>query len=184
MFFTLPSCGVIMSLLDICIARSSRFKSERLPMQKVGALLCVMLCWGCVPSTSEYAWNEFHREFFHTTTAKMVERFRGYDLETQFELFIVGNQIVHPPTLHLAREIAKRGPSLVPFLRRKLATTKNELTIRDIVLVLVEMDHLKLYDVSKDTLLIALAEKRTASMQSLWKSTTQRYVEEIRNSSR
>ena len=148
-------------------------------MRRIIPLLCTLFLLGCFSHDSEIEPNQFHREFFFSqTTDEEVKRFHEYDPETQYELLIVGNQVVHPPALYLAEEFAKQGKSIVPLLRGKLAAAKQELTVRDIVLVLGDMQRLGFYDVRGNASLIALVQERIATMQSDWKLTAQRMFEE------
>ena len=150
-------------------------------MSRAVALSCLLLLSGCVSNASEIAPSQFDRDFFRLPTGEQVKKFHEYDLPTQYELLIVGNQVVHPPAMYLVQEFAKRGKSIVPFLSDKLASAKEEATVRDIISVFAELDRLKLYEVGKDASLMALIEQRTAAMRGQWKPVTQRMVEEMRN---
>jgi hypothetical protein len=150
-------------------------------MRQVIALFCVLLLVGCISNESEITPSQFDRDFFRLTTNEQVRKFHEYDVETQYELVIVGNQIVHPPAIYLTEEFAKQGRAIVPFLRSRLMTAKREVTVRDIVAILAEMDRLRLYEVGNDASLMAVVEERTAAMRGQWKPVTQRMVEEIRN---
>ena len=148
-------------------------------MRKIIPLLCTLFLLGCFSYNSEIEPNQFHREFLlGLSMDEQVERFHEYDPETQYELLIVGNQVVPPPAQYLAGAFAKQGKSIVPFLRAKLAAAKKELTVRDIVVVFCDMQRLGTYDVKGDASLIALVEERIATMQSDWKLTVQSIFEE------
>jgi hypothetical protein len=45
---------------------------------------------------------------------------------------------------------AKEGPAFVEYLKRKLAAARDDLEVRDIVLVPAEISRLKAYDVAGD----------------------------------
>jgi len=148
-------------------------------MQRLTLLLCIFLA-GCISNTTEIAPRQFHRDFFKLPVSEQVRQFHEYDLETQYELLIVGNQVAHPPAFYLTTGFAAQGESVISFLTDKLDETRSDLTVRDIVAVLAKMQHLQSYDVGNDVHLMTLVEERVAAMRSQWKPVTQRMVEEIR----
>ncbi|MHA6881788.1 hypothetical protein [Ralstonia pseudosolanacearum] len=149
-------------------------------MQKLKALLLCAFLFGCNSGDSEIEPNQFDRDFFHLSTEAQVKKFHEYDMKTQYELVIVGNQVVHPPAIYLAEEFAEQGEAAIPFLRDKLASTKKEVTIRDIVAIFTEMHRLKSYKFSNDSSLMRLVDERVNSMQGQWKSVTVQMLQEIR----
>jgi len=134
-----------------------------------------------MPVYSEVEPSRFHYDFFQQTMSEQAKKIHEYDLETQYDLYIVGQQVIHPPMM-LDDELAKNGKAIVPLLREKLASPpKYEATVRDIVQVLDQMARQKTYDVRNDNALIALAEKRVSEMKGYWKSYTQEMLDDIRN---
>lgn len=120
-------------------------------------------------------------DFYHMTTAEQISQFKNHSLDEQYELFIFGNQEVHPPAIYLAPQFAKRGPTVVPFLRAKLESVQNEETVRDIVTILAELARMKLYDFSKNVELMELLEQKANNMQGIWKKITLEMIAEIRS---
>ena len=148
-------------------------------MRKIIYLLCTLFLLGCIDYTPEIEPNQFDREFFRLTIDERIKQFQEYDSETQYKLLIIGNQLVHPPALYLVDEFAKKGKSIVPFLRSKLAAAKLEVTVRDIVAVFSAMQRFGSYEVKDDASLMALIKERIAAMQGQWKPVTQHMFEEI-----
>lgn len=142
-------------------------------------LLCIIFLFGCFSNESEIMPSQFDREFFRLSTAEQVKIFHRYGPEVQYDLLIVGNQIVHPPAFYLVEEFAKEGIFVVPILRSKLAAAKRESTIRDVVAILAEMQRLGSYEVKDDASLMDLVGQQIASMQGQWKPVTLRMFEEI-----
>jgi hypothetical protein len=118
-----------------------------------------------------------------TTTDEQERQFSKYNLEEQYDLYIFGNQVVHPPASYLACQFAKQGPVIVPFLKNKLKAAHEEATIRDIVLVFLWLSRLKLYDIPKDQELMGLLNQRVSNMHGIWKETTLEMLTKIRTSS-
>src|SRR5438105_14068931 len=58
--------------------------------------------------------------FFQISVAEQIRQFRDRSLQDQYDLYIYGNQTVHPPATYLAAVFAERGPTIVPFLKRNL----------------------------------------------------------------
>ncbi len=98
-----------------------------------------------------------------------MKMFRNYSLEDQYEIYLFGNQVVHPATSYLAEVLAERGVEIIPFLRRKLEDAKAEITIHDIINVYEEMAWLKSYDFSKDLELMDSIEERVDGMKGIYK---------------
>lgn len=144
-------------------------------------ILLWALTSGCAAITARSIADESQRDFFFNHTPdEQVSIFQDYDLETQYKTYITGTQIIHPPAIYLAREIARRGSSAVEFLRAHLENEKSEATIRDIVAVLCRMQGLRTYKVNKDSALMNAVIERTHAMQGIcWKPITMEMVQEI-----
>ncbi|HTZ38598.1 MAG TPA: hypothetical protein VMB77_00455 [Syntrophales bacterium] len=107
--------------------------------------------------------------------------FSSYDIDKQYAIFICGNQYVHPPAMYLAELFAREGGRVVEFLRIKLLEANEDLTIRDLVLVFVEMSRLKTYDVASDDELMRLMTDRVEGMKDPdWKRIAEGRLIDIR----
>lgn len=145
-----------------------------------GSILFVL--FGCVSYGSDVKFTNLTRDFFHNkTTAEQERQFTNHSLDEQYELFIFGNQVVHPPATYLAYLFAKQGPRIVPLLKFKLKTTQDEVTVRDIVLVFAWLARLKLYDYPEDPELTNLLDRKANDMHGIWKNTTLEMISEIRS---
>lgn len=143
-----------------------------------GSILFIL--FGCVSYGSDVKFSNLTRDFFRNNTTDEQERlFTKYSLDEKYELFIFGNQVVHPPATYLAYSFAKQGPIIVPFLKSKLKATQDEVTIRDIVLIFSKLAQLRLYDFPKDTELMDLLDKRVNDMHGIWKETTREMISTI-----
>jgi hypothetical protein len=91
------------------------------------------------------------------------ERWRSYDLETQYRIYICANQGVLP---HRGGEalIAAGGAPMAHFLAAKLDATNYDLTIEDIVIVFAVMQTNRTYDATTDPALMALLQRKVASL--------------------
>jgi hypothetical protein len=137
---------------------------------------------GCQPHADNVKESNLIRKFFQEMSSEEREReFKKYSLAEQYDLYIWGNQVVHPPAMYLAIMLAEEGPAIVPFFTEKLKDTTEELTIRDIASVLRYLAVLKQYDFSKDPALMELIDRRVHGMQGQWKDTTAGFVSEIRS---
>jgi hypothetical protein len=148
-------------------------------MRKIIILFPLFFLLGCISMKSEIQPSQFDREFFQLTTAERKNQFNRYDMETQYELLIIGNQLVHPPALYLSMEFAKHGQKAIPFLRNKLISSKYDVTVYDLVVIFSEMQRIGSYNVKTDTSLIELIEYRISLMDGLIKELTQKKLDEI-----
>lgn len=135
---------------------------------------------GCIPHGADVTVNASIKDYFRMPMAEQIKEFKNHNLEEQYQLFLYGNQVVHPPAIYLAQPFAEQGPTIVPFLREKLGSAKDEATIRDIAQVFSELARLKLYDFSADGALMELLDKRASQMKGMWKDSTLVIIARIR----
>lgn len=161
-----------------------------MPLKMKAASLTLLLSLamtGCPAAEGQVEGRECSefKEMFHGRPFKVrVADFTNHDLATQYAIFICGNQFRHPPAIYFAEPFAQRGEEAVPFLKEKLVGANDDLTIRDIILVLTEMSRRNTYDVAGDSELIRLM---TASVEKMrdedWKRMAQENLSEaVKNS--
>jgi hypothetical protein len=118
--------------------------------------------------------------FFRKPIDERIAQFSGYDIDSQYSIFICGNQFIEPPAIYLAGPFALEGRKVVALLRKKLLETKHDPTIRDIVLVFREMSRQGSYDVASDTDLMKLMADKVAGIEDAdWRRITRQMVSEI-----
>jgi hypothetical protein len=91
-------------------------------------VLCAMAfpgIFGCQPHADGVKESKLIRHFFLDMSEDDQEReFKNYSLDEQYNLYIWGNQVVHPPAMYLAKPFAQQGPTIVPFLMKKFSSLK------------------------------------------------------------
>jgi hypothetical protein len=136
---------------------------------------------GCRPHAEGVKESSAIRHFFREMSPNdQAREFKNYSLDEQYNLYIWGNQVVHPPTLFLAKPFAQQGAKIVPFLTQKLESAKEEATVRDITAVFRELADLESYDFSTNPELMHLLDTKANAMQGQWKNTTLGDIREIR----
>lgn len=124
------------------------------------ASILISICCACSSvSESRFPCRNYAKQFFEQSSDKRVIEFAKLDIEKQYCIFLYGNQVIHPPAIYLATEFAKQ-PSVLPFVTGKLRDTQDDLTIRDIVYVISEIDRMKLYAVGRDKDLMKLLSRK------------------------
>lgn len=124
---------------------------------KIGVFFCIAL-WGC----GNY---KFERHVvFDGPAAMRIDRVRQYPLEDQYRIFRYGNDVVEPPILDLAKPIAERGATAVPFLLKQLDAHSDDTTVRDLLAIFQEMELSKSYEVKADS---ALMDKLDIRVQAI-----------------
>lgn len=104
--------------------------------------------------------------YFGQSTNVMEDEFPSYDIDMQFQLYICGNQYIHPPLIFLKTPLAMQGEGVAAYLEGKLIDPEiDDLTIRDIVLVFEEMEYLNSYDVRDDTALRELLQAKSREIE-------------------
>jgi len=106
-----------------------------------------------------------------------MANFTQFDLEKQYAIYICG-QGMEPPAIYLSKPFAREGEKVVPFLKTKLLTATDDLTIRDIF---AEMSRQKTYDVSGDVdLMKVIDESVNKEKDPYWKQLSQQMLNEIK----
>jgi hypothetical protein len=126
----------------------------------VVVLICNFSCSFGPPECRSWA-----KTFFRMPSKEQIAKFGSYDLETQYGIFICGNQGIHPPAIYLAEPFARGGEPAARFLQIKLSQAKDDPTIRDIVSVFVQMTRMGTYDVPGDSALMDLITVAVAGMK-------------------
>ncbi len=106
------------------------------------------------------------RTYFAKPLRQTVVGLAEKPLSEQYAIYICGNQYMHPPALHLAAPFAAEGAPVATFLHEKLAATSDDLVIRDIVRVFVEMQRQHSYDIQSDRRLMAVIRAKSAAISS------------------
>jgi hypothetical protein len=100
-----------------------------------------------------------------------MDRLRQYSLDDQYRLFRYGNDRFEPPLTGLAKPIAERGQSAVPFLLEKLNPHADDLTVRDVLSLFEAMGSIKSYDVKSDARVMDRLRSRVSTMKDPeWKT--------------
>lgn len=147
-------------------------------------LLCTVgLLAGCPDSGNARAGVATARAFFSQPTTEQMTTFRQHALDEQLDLYFYGNQIRHPPAIYLARCFALGGERAVDLLRAKLSSKNDDLTVRDISVLLAAIDAMGKYDVSKDAALMNALRSQVANMQDQgWRDTAEKKIASIEGS--
>lgn len=140
-----------------------------------GALVpSLTLCVGCASHRLE------HDFFFKNPPATRVERFRQYSLDDEYRLFRYGNDKFEPPLTELARPIAEKGYTVIPFLLGKLTPQPDDTTVRDVLQIFETMGALKYYDVKSDKTVMDILRSRINSMKDAgWKTVSLQMLQRI-----
>lgn len=148
-----------------------------MPRKIILALLILLV--GCASNASDVQPGKMVSDFYHLSTSEQMRRFKNHNIDEQYELYIFGNKMVHPPATYLAESFARQCEKFSQFLKEKLEFEEDEARIRDIVLVFTEMARLNIYDFSRDTELMNLLNKKVNNMQGMWKDVTLNFLSEI-----
>jgi hypothetical protein len=137
------------------------------------------VAWAKPPDVPSRVCKELSKTYFKQSRQEMNDSLAGLDLERQYEIYVCGSQYIHPPILGLVKPFAAQGTPVVNLLRRKLVTVGGDLTVRDIVRVLVEMKRQQVVDARNDVELMGLLDARIEKMKSPeWREITrQMYLE-------
>src|ERR1051325_9187963 len=99
-------------------------------------LICATLVTCNNQPTNQHLEKDF---FFKHPRATRLQRLGQYPLEEQYKIYRYGHDRIEPPDLELAGPIAQKGQAVVPFLKEKLESDKDDLAVRDILYLLEQM---------------------------------------------
>lgn len=103
--------------------------------------------------------------FFKHPRATRLQRLGQYPLEEQYQIYRYGHDRIEPPDLELAEPIAQKGQAVVPFLKEKLGSDKDDLAVRDILYLFEQMLWMNTFDVRQDASLMQTLKSRVANIK-------------------
>jgi len=140
--------------------------------------ICILS--GCRASETKYGDVRAAREFYSQPVVDQKKKFRQLSLKDQLNAFFFGNQVRHPPALYLAQCFALNGASAVELLHARLSEDNDDLTVRDIAMLLATIDAMNKYDVAGDPELMALLKQQIMRMHDDgWRDTAERKMNGI-----
>jgi hypothetical protein len=139
-------------------------------------VVCVLL-----PFLGRCGGHDLEKAFFPGPSANRVERLREYSLPDQYKIFRYGNDQREPPAMELALPIAERGCAAVPFLTDQLKGSKDDVEVRDILLIFERMDSAGSYRVHADASLMKLLDSKVSAMKDQdWRATCTKMLQRIK----
>ena len=126
--------------------------------------------------------HTLEEKFFAQPPETRLERLRQYPLEDQYKIFRYGNDRREPPAIGLAKAIAERGASAVPFLVRQLDSKPDDIAVRDLLEIFETMANSKSYAVSQDPALMATLEAKVSEMRDReWQAICRKMLKRIKD---
>ena len=114
----------------------------------------------------------------------MRERFESLEAETQYRVYICGQQATLPP-INFGYELARQGERTARHLRVKLASSEHDRTILDIIYVFSLMTDVSDYDPKSDVAMMRLLDENIKGMSNdQMRNYARGYYNEILNESR
>jgi|ERR1700678_4335814 hypothetical protein len=140
----------------------------------VAFLGCCILIVACRSHKLE---KEF---FFNNPPATRVERMKQYSLGDQYRIFRYGSDKFEPPIMGLAKPIAEKGKTVIPFLLEKLRPQPDDITVRDVLTVFETMNTIRSYDVKSDRVVMdALRSSVSAMKDEGWRNVASQKLQRI-----
>jgi hypothetical protein len=121
------------------------------------------------------------RSFFaNQQRSTRIEAFRAYPPRQQVQIFLFGNQVIHPPAKFLADCFALGGKDAVAAVRAKLEVAGSDLDTRDLSKLLLAIQESGTYNVRQDgPLLRQLALRISVMREDGWKDTAEQFFDRI-----
>lgn len=144
--------------------------------------VCILAACSCgrTPARAVADCPTLVRTYFALPLRQRIQEFKTHDIDTQYRIYICGNQALEPPALYLAPQFASGGLPVAALLKGKLAAGVDDPTTRDILQVFVAMAHQHSYDVKNDSVLMQLIETRTRAIRDpQWRTFAEKLVGEI-----
>ncbi|MEX0698644.1 MAG: hypothetical protein WD354_02820 [Acidimicrobiia bacterium] len=118
-------------------------------------------------------------EFFELDFSVQNEQMKGYSPEKQVEIYLVGQNCIHPPRSAMAGVIASQGGEVIKALLDKLNGVDNDW---DRILILDILGYMSCWhkDLSESTEVIRAAEAATRSLKPVMKHYGEEELKQIR----
>jgi len=127
--------------------------------------------------------QNLEESFFDKPPENRLQRLRQYSLEDQYKIFRYGNDKIEPPLMELAEPIAEKGATAIPYLVIQLNLKTDDVTIRDILLILETMARSGSYDVKSNSTLMATIGSKVGEMKNdQWRTIGVEMLQHIRDS--
>jgi hypothetical protein len=149
-------------------------------MLQMKRLIC---CLAAVTIANGCSAESIEQSFFDKPPQSRVERLRNYSLEDQYRIFRYGNDRIEPPVMELAKPIAERGKTAIPFLHAQLRGATDDQTIRDILLIFETMTRLRTYDLQSNRPLMNDVRSKVSYLKDRpWGETCRKMLRRIETS--
>ncbi|WP_035349500.1 hypothetical protein [Edaphobacter aggregans] len=144
-------------------------------MRSITLTLACFIMLGC--------WDHrLEKSFFDKPACDRVSRLRQYPLADQYKIFRYGNDVKELPATELARPIAERGASAVPFLTDQLNASADDIAIRDILLIFESMEASGSYDVRANAALMGVLTSKVSGMKDKdWQAICRKMLQRIKD---
>jgi hypothetical protein len=118
--------------------------------------------------------------FYKLPLRQRIDAFPTYGFEDEYAIYLYGSQAREPPAIYLAKPFAAQGGKVVAPLSLRLGETKNDSTIRDVVLVFSEMNRQHSYNIADDAKLMQLLRSAVSRMKNPgWKQISEKELASI-----
>jgi len=137
-------------------------------LSRIMLLLAVCMSAGCGHASDSALRRECQpwvKGFFQKPSKAQITELRSFALDNQYKIYLCGNQIIHPPTMHLAEPFAQGGAAVAELLTAELSKPNSDANVRDIIMALREMQRLGTYEVARDRALMQLATDSVERMR-------------------
>jgi len=132
------------------------------------ALLVVLVIAAC-GSTRVQSTDRAHRDLARRLLMlPREERLAAFDslaVETQFVVFRYGMDHVEPPATELASRLARRGAAGIRLVKMSLEDNKDDVGIRDDIILVDAVNLAKTYDVAGDSVIVRVLRERVDSIR-------------------
>jgi hypothetical protein len=162
--------------------------SKVIRLSKITLMLAISMSTGCSFVSDLSIPRECRpwvKSFFHKPLEAQQADLRSFALEDQYRIYLCGNQVIHPPTMYLVESLAQGGKGVADLLKGELSKSNTDATVRDIIMVLREMQRLGTYDVAQDRKLMQLAADSISKMRDKdWRQMANEMLLEIEKDQR
>lgn len=152
----------------------------------IAVIVLLLLVAGCYFSSRRpdgFDCSPWVKPFFWQPLKVREAEFVEYDVATQYDVYLCGNQVIHPPTMY-ADLFARKGEKAVGFLKTKLSQATDDPTIRDIILVFNQMHRQKTYAVAHDRELMDLMTASVGKIEdAFWRDFAEEKLDEVKKPS-
>lgn len=133
-----------------------------------------------IPGFSHAERDQEMDKYFSMPIVVQIEEMSRLSPMDKLRIYFYGNEEIHPPATYLSGSVAISAVEVIPIIKDILREETNDLIIRDIVALMVDIKNHKYYNIESDKELIYLLDGAVSRVSEPWVGVVRKIYSTIR----